>query len=196
MTATSAPFGFMPIRHAHGGATFNVETLQDGIASAYATTIGTGCPVKLATATGTLQLCAATDALVYGIFAGCFYVDSSGRERTSAYWPASTTATNIRAMWWRDPFLEYKVQSAGSVAQSAIGDEADHVAGTVSTLSGRSADQLSTSLVGAGNSAQFRIMGLLDQPDNAWGDTYTIVRVVINESVGILPSNVATTNAV
>lgn len=187
MTTTSAPFGFMPIRHAHGGATFNVETLNDGIATGYATSIGAGCPVKLVTG-GTLERAAATDALIYGIFAGCFYVDSSGRERTSAYWPASTTATVIRAMWWRDPFLEYKVQSAGSVAQTAIGDEADHVQGTVSTLSGRSADQLSTTLAGAGASAQFRVVGLLDEQGNAWGDTYTIVRVVINESAGILPN--------
>lgn len=186
MTATSAPFGFMPIRHAHGGSTFGVETLQDGIVTAYGTSIGTGSPVKLV-AGGTLEKCAVTDALVYGIFAGCFYVDSSGRERTSAYWPASTTATNIRAMWWRDPFLEYKVQGAATIAATAVGDEADHVAGTVNTLSGRSADQFGT-LVGAGNSAQFRVVGLLDQLDNAWGDTYTIVRVVINESAGILPN--------
>lgn len=187
MTATSAPFGFRPIRHAHGGTNLDVETLQDGIASAYGTNIFTGCPVKLVTG-GTLERCGATDALVYGIFAGCFYVDSSGRERTSAYWPASTVATNVRAMWWRDPFLEYQVQSMGSVAQTAVGDEADHVQGTGNTLSGQSTDQISTTLAGAGSSAQFRFVGLVDLPDNAWGDSYTIVRVVINESAGILPN--------
>jgi len=41
---------------------------------------------------------------------------------------------------------------------------------------------LSTTLVGSGNSAQMRIVDLAPYPDNAWGDTYTIVRVTINES--------------
>lgn len=195
MTATSAPFGFRPIFGSIGNSSMDMSEFKDGIASGYNTSIGCFDPIKLLT-DGTLAKCAATDALVYGIFAGCFYVDSTGRERTSAYWPASTTATKIRAQFWRNPFMELAVQANGTLAQTSVGDESDHVAGTVNTLSGMSTSQLSISLVGAGNSAQFRIVGLYEQADNAWGDTYTIVRVVINESVGFLPSNVPTSNAV
>ena len=40
----------------------------------------------------------------------------------------------------------------------------------------------STTLVGAGNSAQLLLRDLAPYPDNEWGDAYTIVRVTINES--------------
>ena len=186
MTSTATPFGFRPIFGAHGNSSMDMVTLPDGIATGYSTAIFFQDPIKLVAA-GVLQKCAVTDALVYGIFAGCFYVDSTGRERTSAYWPASTTATNIRAMFWRNAFMELAVQASATLAATAIGDEADHVAGAGSTLSGMSTSSLDT-LVGAGSSAQFRVVGLYQQPDNAWGDTYPIVRVVINESAGILPN--------
>mgnify|MGYP003335458810 CR=1 FL=1 len=51
-----------------------------------------------------------------------------------------------------------------------------------STTTGLSQCTLSTTLVGAGNSAQMLIRDLAPYPDNAWGDSYTVVRVTINES--------------
>lgn len=191
MTTVSAPFGFRPTRSAHSGTGSEVppEMLQDAWATGLAGSIGTGCPIKLAT-DGTILLMAAGDAAFYGVFAGCFYVDSSGRERTTANWVGATAATNIRAFIWRNPFMEYFVQASATMAQSAIGDEANHIAGTVNTLSGLSADQLGT-LVGAGGGADFRVVGLAAVDNNAWGDTFPIVRVVPNRSAGILPNQSA-----
>lgn len=185
MTSTATPFGFRPIFGAHGNSSMDMQQFTDGIATGYSTAIFFQDPVKLVAA-GVLEKCGATDALVFGVFAGCFYVDSTGRERTSAYWPASTTATKIRAMFWRGPFQEFAVQANGSIAATAIGDESDHVAGSGNTLSGMSTSSFNSSMVGAGNSAQFRVTGLYEQPDNAFGDTYTIIKVVINESAGIM----------
>jgi len=51
-----------------------------------------------------------------------------------------------------------------------------------STTTGLSQCTLSATLVGAGNSAQMRILELAPFADNDWGDAYTVVRVVINES--------------
>lgn len=186
MSSTNAPFGFRPTRSAHSGTGSEVplEQLDGAWASAYASSIGTGCPIKLVT-DGTIALMAAGDHAFYGVFAGCFYVDSSGRERTAANWVASTVATNVRAFFWRNPFMEYFVQANGSLAQSSIGDEANHVAGTVNALSGLSADTISTSLTEGGD---FRVVGLASYADNAWGDTYTIVRSVPNRALGILPN--------
>jgi hypothetical protein len=77
----------------------------------------------------------------------------------------------------------YEIQADGSVAQSAIGDEADLSNTTAgSNVTGLSQATISSTLVGAGNSGQMRIVDLAPYPDNAWGDAYTIVRATINEA--------------
>lgn len=186
MTSSSTPFGLRPTRNAVSGtgSEIPVEMLPDGIATAYASTIGTGCPVKAQTA-GVIQLMAVADAAIYGVFCGVDYVDTSGKQRTSPYWPASTSATFINAYIWRSPFLEYFIQGATALTKAALFDEADHVAGTVSTLSGMSTDYFGT-LVGAGNSASLRVVGLAQMPNNDWADTYPILRVMPNEVAGLV----------
>jgi hypothetical protein len=69
------------------------------------------------------------------------------------------------------------------LAQTSVGDQADlsnTTAGSATT--GLSQATLSTTLVGAGNTAQMKIVGLAPYPDNAWGDAFTIVRVQVNKS--------------
>jgi hypothetical protein len=186
MTTTSTPFGFRPIISGVGGtgAEQPVNMIPDGLGTAYGTTIGTGCPVKLA-ADGTIALKGVADALHYGVFCGVDYVDSDGRQRTRPYWPASTAATQINVYIWRSPFLEFQIQGATALTKAALGDEADHVAGTVNALSGQSTDYFGT-LVGAGNSACYRITGLMGMPNNDWTDTYPIIRVMPNEVAGLV----------
>jgi hypothetical protein len=103
----------------------------------------------------------------------------------SNYWPANTAyqAGTCVAYFYNDPLIVYEVQADGSLAQTAVGDQADlsnTTAGSATT--GLSACTLSTTLAGAGASAQMRIVDLAPYPDNAWGDAFTIVRVTINEA--------------
>ena len=87
------------------------------------------------------------------------------------------------AYFYNDPNIVYEIQADGSLAQSSIGDMADLSNTTAgSTTTGLSQCTLSTTLAGAGNSAQMLIRDLAPYPDNEWGDAYTIVRVTINES--------------
>ena len=77
-----------------------------------------------------------------------------------------------------DPNQKYKIQANGSLAQTSVGDEADFVnpgsgSGVWSTA------QISTTLAGAGNQAQLRILGLATDVTTAWGDNYTDVVVEI-----------------
>jgi hypothetical protein len=46
-------------------------------------------------------------------------------------------------------------------------------------VTGLSNCSINHTLAGAGAQKQLRIMDLAPYPDNAWGDTYTIVRVQI-----------------
>lgn len=188
MSSTNAPFGLRPAFHPTGFD--RAVALADGIVSAYNTDILKGQPVKLAT-TGVIQVASAGDAFL-GAFAGVEWTDTTGRRRVSNYWPANTAyqTGSCVAYFYQDPAIVYEIQAAGSLAQTALGDMADLSNTTAgSTTTGLSQCTLSTTLVGAGNSAQCQIIGLAPYPDNAWGDSYTIVQVRINESQVAASSN-------
>ena len=112
------------------------------------------------------------------------WTDTTGRRHVSNNWPASTAyqTGSCIAYFYNDPLIVYEIQADGSVAQSAIGDEADLSNTTAgSTVTGLSQATLSSTLAGAGNSAQCRILDIAPYADNAWGDDYVIVRVNISE---------------
>ena len=180
MSSTNAPFGMRPAFHPSG--LDRASALADGILSTYSTDILKGQPVKMAT-TGVIQAAAAGDAFL-GAFSGVEFTDTTGRRRVSNYWPANTAyqTGSCIAYFYNDPNIVYEIQAAGSLAQTSIGDEADLSNTTAgSTTTGLSACTLSTTLAGSGNSAQMRIINLAPYPDNAWGDSYTIVRAIIAE---------------
>lgn len=178
MSSTNAPFGLRPAFHPSG--LDRASALADGIVSAYASDILKGQPVKFAS-TGVIQAAAAGDAFV-GAFSGVEWTDTTGRRRVSNYWPANTAyqTGSCIAYFYNDPNIVYEIQAAGSLAQSSVGDEADLSNVTAgSNVTGLSQCTLSTTLAGAGNTAQMRILNLAPYPDNAWGDNYTIVRANI-----------------
>ena len=178
MSSTNAPFGLRPAFHPSG--LDRATALADGILSTYSTDILKGQPVKFAS-TGVIQVAAAGDAFA-GAFSGVEWTDTTGRRRVSNNWPANTAyqTGSCIAYFYNDPNIVYEIQAAGSRAQTSIGDEADLSNTTAgSTTTGLSACTLSTTLAGAGNTAQMRIINLAPYPDNAWGDNYTIVRATI-----------------
>jgi len=178
MSATSAPFGLRPAFHPSG--LDRAQALANGIVSAYATDILKGQPVKYVTG-GTIEPVTSTEAFV-GAFDGVEWTDTTGRRRVSNYWPASTAyqTGSCVAYFYNDPNIVYEIQADGSVAQSAIGDEANFSNLTAgSTTTGLSQCTLSATLAGANNSAQMRIVDLAPYPGNDWGDSYTIVRATV-----------------
>ena len=181
MSSTNAPFGLRPAFHPSG--LDRAQALANGIASGYSSDILKGQPVKL-NSSGNIVIAAAGDAF-QGAFAGVEWTDTTGRRRVSNYWPASTAyqTGSCVAYFYNDPNIVYEIQADGSLAQTSIGDMADLSNTTAgSTTTGLSQCTLSTTLVGVGNSAQMLIRDLAPYPDNAWGDSYTVVRVTINES--------------
>ena len=136
------------------------------IASGYNTSIYEGDFVALV-AGGGIELAAVTDRLL-GVFAGCEYVDSEGRQQFSKKWPANTVATEIKALVYDDPNTIFRIQADGAVTADDVGQLADHVqthAGNDRT--GRSGEEISSTTGTA--AAQLRILGKIDGPDNDWG---------------------------
>ena len=176
MSATSAPFGFQPVLHPSGQANARVYPIATG----YAANIFKGDPVLLAAA-GVVQIGATTGDLL-GVFNGVKYVNSSGVPTNSNYWPTGITATEIQAFVYDDPAIEYEVQADGSLALTAVGDQANTGTYAGSTSTGMSATPLSSSLAGAGAQAQWRIIGFGADAANAAGDAYTVARVKLARS--------------
>ena len=189
MSATNAPFGLRPAFHPSG--LDRAQALANGIqavstsgnvSAGYATNILKGQPVKMDTG-GYIVVAAAGDSFL-GAFAGVEWTDSTGRRRVSNYWPANESfqVGSVVAYFYSDPNIVYEIQADGSLAQTSLGAEADLSNTTAgSTTTGLSAATLSTTLVASPSTAQMRIVDIAPYPDNAWGDTYVIVRATIAE---------------
>ena len=174
MANVDAAFGFVPIRHSSGNAPrTNVYTC----ASELAENIFKG-DLCIIISTGLVTPHTATEVNNIGVFDGCSYTASDGSYVYSEYWPTGTTATNIELYIYDDPYIVYKVQSAGTPAQTNIGNCADVVAGAGSTTTGQSGFEISGTM--AAGTATCKIMALYDAPDNAFGAN-AIMEVIINE---------------
>ena len=188
MSATSAPFGLRPAFHPSG--LDRAQALANGIISGYSSNILKGQPVQYGTTAngitlGTIGIAANTGAFV-GAFAGCQFTDTTGRARVSNYWPASTayTAGSCVAYFYNDSNIVYEIQADASMAQTSIGNEynfSNIAAG--STTTGLSQCTLGASTAaGNGTQGQMRVVDLGQGVDNAWGDAFTVVRVVVANS--------------
>ena len=174
MANVDAAFGFIPIRHLSG---FAPRANKYTITSTLAENIFTG-DLVIITADGVLTPHTATEVNNIGVFAGVSYTASDGSYVYSQYWPSGTTATDIIAYVYDDPYIVYKVQSAGSPAQTNIGNCADVVAGAGSTTTGQSGFEISGTM--ANGTATCKILALHDNPNNAFGSN-AVMEVVLNE---------------
>ncbi len=174
MANADAAFGFIPVRHMSGNAP---RTNQYTITSGLAENIFTG-DLCIITSGGVVTPHSATEVNNIGVFAGVSYTASDGSYVYSEYWPTGTVATEIIAYVYDDPYTVFKVQSAGSPAQTNIGNCADVVAGAGSTTTGQSGFEISGTM--AASAATCKLIALVDSPENAFGAN-AVMEVLINE---------------
>ena len=180
MSATNAPFGLRPAFHPSG--LDRAQALAGGIPSAYSTDILKGQAVLYVAGSGTIEPVNATGDALSGAFAGVEWTDTTGRRRVSNYWPANTAyqTGSCVAYFYNDPNIVYEIQADGSVAQTAIGLDANlsnFAAG--SNVTGLSQATMAATPLSSGAQGQLQILDLAPYVDNAWGDNFTIVRVQV-----------------
>jgi hypothetical protein len=180
MSATNAPFGLRPAFHPSG--LDRAQALAGGIPSAYNTDILKGQAVLYVAGSGVIEPVNATGDSLSGAFAGVEWTDTTGRRRVSNYWPANTAyqTGSCVAYFYNDPNIVYEIQADGSVAQTAIGLDANlsnFAAG--SNVTGLSQATMAATPLSTGAQGQLQILDLAPYVDNAWGDAYTIVRVQV-----------------
>jgi len=167
MANVNAAYGLRPIRHLTGG---EIRTNQYPILTGYAANIFTGDPVKLVTATGTLNIAAGGDTDAIGVFAGCSYVNASGEEKFSKYWPTGTAGTDITAFVYDDPNIIFAIQSdATGITQADVGAQADWEIVAGSTSIGISLTNLDASAYLGATASGLRVLRIIEMPDNEAG---------------------------
>ncbi len=118
--ATGPKKGLNPARKV-GSAPNNHGVNEYSIASGYATALGKGDPVKLAS-DGTIEKATNDTADSIGVFIGVQYTDSLGEPQYSNLWAASTTGTDIVAYVIDDPFATFHVVGDGPIPLVQKGD--------------------------------------------------------------------------
>ena len=176
MANPNSPYGFKVVRHMSGNAPrANKYTITSGLAE----NIFTG-DLCVLTADGVITPHTATEVNNIGVFAGVSYTASDGEYIYSKYWPASTVATDIVAYVYDDPYTVFRIQSAGTPAQTDVGSNADVVAGAGSTTTGQSGFDLSGTM--SNGTATCKIIGLWEDPSNSFAQ-YAQLEVLINEHI-------------
>ena len=180
MSATNAPFGLRPAFHPSG--LDRAQALAGGIPSAYSSDILKGQAVLYVAGSGVIEPVNATGDALSGAFAGVEWTDTTGRRRVSNYWPANTAyqTGSCVAYFYNDPNIVYEIQADGSVAQTAIGLDANlsnFAAG--SNVTGLSQATMAATPLSTGAQGQLQILDIAPYPDNNWGDAFTIVRVQV-----------------
>lgn len=180
MSTTAQAYGLIPVSHPSGQNRANLYT----IASGYGTAIYKGDLVKVHT-DGTLNIGGGAGVASVGVFAGCEYTDANGKPTVSPYWPASTTATNIKAYVYDDQATTFKISTAGGTpsgyTQAVVGQQADVVTTAGSTNTGVSGTYLDA-IQAAGQLGNLRVIGFVDNtPYNATTNPYPEILVQLVE---------------
>ena len=119
---------------------------------------------------------------VVGVFVGCSFYNAQGVLIFSQYYPANTTGT-VQAFVIDDDRTVFQVQAAGTLAQTALGQNAilnaAQSTSTGSTQNGNSTTAISISTATTATYA-FKIVGFVQGPFSTVGDAYTDVLVKFN----------------
>lgn len=189
MASTAAPYGLKPFNKI--GSVANPQaTRLIKIASGYAADIFVGQVVCIAS-DGTIQVVTnvgsnadAFPAGVIGVFMGCQYTDPTLKYLLfSQKWPSGTVASDAYAMVNDDPNQLYMAQAAGSLAQTALGQNCYfNAAQSGNATTGVSTTAISTTTA-ATSTVAFRIVDFVSGPTSAVGDAYTDLVIKFNAGI-------------
>ena len=177
MANKDAAFGLKPIGKV--GQNRDNAGLSEYDIAASATAIYFNDPVEMGSG-GTITVAAASDVLL-GSLNGVFFTDATTDKPTYAnHLNASNTATDIVGFVADDPYERFEIQSAGTPAQTNIGNCADIVYAAGSSPNYVSGVEISDTM--AAGTAQLKIIGVSRDPDNnELGSANTNLVVTINE---------------
>jgi hypothetical protein len=198
MANTNVAFGLKPINTA--GSTPATSGTNAYFIDSAASAIYQGSMVK-ADNGGEIVVCSATGdtQAPVGVFAGCEYVSSvTGKKVFSNYWPGSGANTNfdIIGYVYDNPLQRFVIATDATItnkatAVAAIFENSQFNNGASgSTTTGISSAQLDVATLDAANaSLPLKIVGILDDPENADFTAAGIPMIVMLNNHALLQSN-------
>lgn len=183
MANLDSPFGLRPVRMVNGSP-FSNQQNRYRIAANYGTSIFQGDLVQVVTGGGIERVAAGGSGLVLGVFNGCTYTDpSSGKQKWSNYYPASTNASDIIAFVVDAPDTVFEVQGNAAFPIADLFGNFDIVDGSPvgDTTSGISNVELAVSTGATTATLPLKAIDISQDPLNSdVASANTNVLVVIN----------------
>ncbi len=167
MANKDAAFGMKPVKMI-GGAPYTGGTSRYRIAANYDTAIFQGDMVAQVTG-GTVEVHADGGTVpIVGVFNGCEYTDpTTGEQKYSNYYPASTNASDIIAFIIDDPNVVFEIQADSAFPIADLFGNFDIVyTSTGSTVTGISGAELKVADGATGTSLSIKAIDISEDPEN------------------------------
>ena len=185
MANQDAAFGLRPIRRI-GGTPYTGGQNRYRIAANYGTAIFQGDMVMQVTG-GTVEIHADGGTVpIVGVFNGCQFTDpTTGEQKFSNFYPASTNASDIIAFIIDDPMVVFEVQADAAFPIADLFGNFDIVYTTAgSTTTGISGSELKVSDGGTATTLSLKAIDISQDPENSdVGSANTNVKVVIQNHI-------------
>ena len=185
MANKDAAFGMKPVKMI-GGAPYTGGTSRYRIAANYDTAIFQGDMVAQVTG-GTVEVHADGGTVpIVGVFNGCEYTDpTTGEQKYSNYYPASTNASDIIAFVIDDPNVVFEIQADSAFPIADLFGNFDIVyTSSGSTVTGISGAELKVADGATGTSLSIKAIDISEDPENDDVDSAnTNVYVVIQNHI-------------
>ncbi len=187
MSTSSQAYGLIPVNHPTGQGRATLYTILNNSGTGYGTSIYKGDLVMVGT-NGTIEIGGGAGVASLGVFAGCEYIDPTGKPVNSPYWPASTLVLSgsvIKAYVYDGQNTIYKISTAGGTpsgyVQTVIGQQADYTIAAGNANTGVTAGYLAA-IQAAGAQGNLRVVGFVNNEIyNATTNPYPEVLVQLVE---------------
>ena len=185
MANKDAAFGMRPVGRV-GGTPYTGGQSRYRIANNYGTAIFQGDMVAQVTGGGIEVHADGGTVPIVGVFNGCQYTDpTTGEQKFSNFYPASTAADDIIAFVIDDPMVIFEIQANAAMPVADLFGNFDIVYTTAgSTTTGISGAELNVSDGGTGTTLSLKAIDISEDPENSDVATAnTNVRVVIQNHI-------------
>tara|TARA_R100001377_G_scaffold75440_1_gene51994 strand:+ start:2947 stop:3531 length:585 start_codon:yes stop_codon:yes gene_type:complete len=185
MANKDAAFGMRPVSRI-GGTPYTGGQNRYRIANNYDTNIFQGDMVAMVTGGGVEVHADGGTVPIVGVFNGCSFTDpTTGEQRFSNHYPASTAAADIIAFVIDDPMVVFEIQADAAYPIADLFGNHDIVYTTAgSTTTGISGAELKVADGGTATTLSLKAIDISEDPENSdVGSAHTNVRVVIQNHI-------------
>ncbi len=185
MANQDAAFGLRPIGRV-GGTPYTGGQSRYRIAANYGTAIFQGDMVMQVTG-GTVEIHADGGTVpIVGVFNGCQYTDpTTGEQKFSNFYPASTNASDLIAFIIDDPMVIFEIQADAAFPVADLFGNFDVVYTSAgSTTTGISGSELKVTDGGTATTLSLKAIDISEDPENSdVASANTNVKVVIQNHI-------------